>query len=78
MDGDGAEVRDWKILSEMDEQKDESFMHFIRGGSGLESFALLKSFLNGRTFNYGLLAYVIYRINVPNSVLFRVSACKDL
>lgn len=35
-------------MSEMDEQKDESFIYVIKAGSGFESF----SFLNGKTFNY--------------------------
>lgn len=35
----------------MEEEKDESLMFFIKGGSALQSFALLK-FFNGKTFKY--------------------------
>lgn len=47
--GVGADVKETLSagkMSEMDEQNDESFMHFIKGGAGLQSFSS-SIFFNG-------------------------------
>lgn len=68
-----------KIMSLMDEQKDESFMYFIEGGPGVESFSSLKFLKMVKLLIMMILINGLCNLShKPAKHCFEVSVCKDL